>query len=62
MAAARALTSLLLLVGGIYAATYLIYAKLMVQFQAPGFASECNISQALNCDALMDGATGQSRV
>jgi protein-disulfide isomerase/uncharacterized membrane protein/peroxiredoxin len=46
--------ALALLVAGLYAAGYLVYAKLNVIFQAPGFASECNISSALNCDALMD--------
>jgi protein-disulfide isomerase/uncharacterized membrane protein/peroxiredoxin len=43
-----------LLMAGLYAAGYLVYAKLNVIFQAPGFVSECNISSALNCDALMD--------
>ena len=43
-----------LLAAGLYAAAYLVYAKLNVVFQAPGFASECNISSALNCDALLD--------
>ncbi|MGB0588168.1 MAG: redoxin family protein [Myxococcota bacterium] len=48
------MAALALLVAGLYAAGYLVYAKLNVIFQAPGFASECNISSALNCDALMD--------
>ena len=46
--------ALVFLAAGLYAACYLIYAKLMVEFQAPGFASECNINSALNCDALLD--------
>ena len=46
------MAALALLVAGLYAAGYLVYAKLNVIFQAPGFASECNISSALNCDAL----------
>ena len=48
------IAALALLVAGLYAAAYLVYAKLNVIFQAPGSASECNISSALNCDALMD--------
>ena len=48
------LAAMALLVAGLYAAAYLVYAKLNVVFQAPGFASECNLSSALNCDALLD--------
>jgi len=46
--------ALVLLAAGLYAAAYLVYAKLSVVFQAPGFSSQCNLSAALNCDALMD--------
>jgi protein-disulfide isomerase/thiol-disulfide isomerase/thioredoxin/uncharacterized membrane protein len=46
--------ALALLAAGLYAAAYLVYAKLNVVFQAPGFSSQCNLSSALNCDALMD--------
>ncbi|MDP6944171.1 MAG: vitamin K epoxide reductase family protein, partial [Myxococcota bacterium] len=48
------IAALALLAAGLYAAAYLVYAKLNVVFQAPGFTSECNLSSALNCDALMD--------
>lgn len=48
------IAAFVLLAAGIYAAAYLVYAKLNVVFQAPGFSSQCNLSSVLNCDALME--------